>query len=79
MHAILVRVSHITNINTSGCEVHDVAGSLAMLEQQVPQGAIAQRSGEVILCAMVGASMVTLPVAARSVSSTCLVQPTSSR
>ena len=47
--AILIAVGHITDVDPGGSEINDVASGGAVLERQVAQRLIGQRSGEVIL------------------------------
>lgn len=49
MDAILVAVADIADVDLSGGEINDVAGALAVLEQQVTKRAVSKRSSEVVL------------------------------
>ncbi len=49
MDAILVAVADIADVDLGGDEINDVAGGLAVLEQQVAKRAVSKRSSEVIL------------------------------
>lgn len=49
MDAILIAVADIADVDLGGGEINDVAGGLAVLEQQVAKRAVSKRSSEVVL------------------------------
>ena len=47
--AVLVAVAHVTDVDLRGGEVNDVAGGLAVLEEQVTQAGVGEGGREVVL------------------------------